>query len=344
MKRTKVALAATAFLAGVSLIASGATATADPAPQANDIVGVGSDTIQIVMNNIADGTKGALLPINGYNANSGGSRLITFDATSGTGTVVPGDQITLRRGAAPVNRPQGSTAGKSFLAGAGNNTNVNFARSSDANSAADTSNNLWMMPFATDGLKMAVANTTNAPASLTDQDVVDIYEGHITTWNQIPGNAAGSTAAILPLYPQVGSGTEKYFVAQMKLIDPNFAYGGAATNQVGGVPVEEHSPVFIKDNPNAIAPFSTARGTTTAKDVVTLLGGFSRTRAVYNVVRQADLSQPWFTKIFGPSGYICSPTAKAAINAAGFPQLKSQAAGGVCGVPTQVAPTNLATS
>ncbi|MCL1869970.1 MAG: substrate-binding domain-containing protein [Promicromonosporaceae bacterium] len=350
MKRMKVAAAATAFLAGAALVASAATASADVTPQANDIVGVGSDTIQIVMNDIADGAKnsaGNLLA--GFNSSASG-RLISFDATNpGTGKVITGDQITLRPGSAPINRPNGSGAGKGLLYGASNNPDISFARSSDSLSADEISGGLVLFPFATDGLEMAVAPTgSHAPATLSAADVLGIYTGLYTHWNDIPGNSAGSTDTINALMPQGGSGTLKYFTKLMTAangnVAPNLSNGKQSVN---GVIVEEHDPSLITNDPDAIAPFSTARATTTAAGKIKLVEGgdsFTATRPVYVVVRSADLTKPWVGKLFGTSGYLCGTSAKALINAAGFPQLQSLSKGGVCGKGTTSEPTNLATS
>jgi len=355
MKRIKVAALATAVVACGALIASAGAASADQgAPQSKDIVGAGSDTIQYALDNIADGYKPTTGPfVSGYNA-AASARLVSIDATkpgTGPGTGLQyglGDTVPLRVSGATIARPNGSGAGKSLLYGAGNNTNINFARSSGANNATENSAGLWMFPFAVDGLSVAVnAGTTNAPAGIDLNDVKAIYTGAATTWGALPdhpvtGAAAGNT--IHAYIPQPNSGTRNFFIASLGITDA--LVGTNVLGTFGGIAVEEHDPSPLAGDADAIAPFSEARANTApAAGVVQLLTtNFYYTRAVYNVVRSADLSKAFVGQIFGPSGYICSPAAKGLINAAGFQQLQSSAAGGACGVATQTAPTNLAHS
>jgi len=75
--------------------------------------------------------------------------------------------------------------------------------------------------------------------------------------------------------------------------------------------------------------------------------GFKAYRAVYDVVRGADLTGDIGTKItsvFGASGFVCSDAAKPLIEAAGFDQLARTGDGGVCGVATQEATSNFTTN
>jgi hypothetical protein len=73
-------------------------------------------------------------------------------------------------------------------------------------------------------------------------------------------------------------------------------------------------------------------------------GGFEAQRALYNVMRQADLSSGWFAPIFGPGGFICSEAARPLVENAGFDQLATPANGGDCGKATQAATTNFRTN
>ena len=103
--------------------------------------------------------------------------------------------------------------------------------------------------------------------------------------------------------------------------------------------VQEHSPTGIAGNPNAIAPFSQGRNTLLA----TPLGsetGFSANRALYNVVRGADVGNADIQAAFGDAGFVCSTAARPLIEQAGFKQLARAANGGVCGAPTQAATSN----
>jgi ABC-type phosphate transport system substrate-binding protein len=314
----------------VSIVAASvalmAPAHADPTfvPVATDVVGVGSDTSMHALTYLADGNGG----VAGYNATHTTGRLASFDAGP-TGTIV------LREGSAPVNRVtyNGSGNGKKALYGASNNPDVDFARSSSALNATEVSNNLQAFPFAKDTLAMATALTSNAPASLTKAQVVAIYKGEYTDWSQV-GGAAGTIA---PKIPQSGSGTRDFFIAQLTA-----ANGGVAFTPVGAE-VQEHDDASIKSDPNAIAPFSVGRagllGTLRIE-----AGEFVAARALYNVVRQADVANADILSLFGPTGFVCSPAAASLIVDAGFEQLLPVAQGGECGKVTQAATANLATA
>ncbi|MCW2750878.1 MAG: hypothetical protein JWR83_1988 [Aeromicrobium sp.] len=337
------AVVATAALsAGLASPASATDSIYDPGftPATADLVGVGSDTIEIALDYLSKGHGGT----DGFNAQSAttGFKVASYAASDGvnaSSTISP-------RGTA-FTRPNGSGAGKSLLHAAGNNLDVNFARSSSTLNAGEISDNLQQFPFAVDGLKLAVSGTaTNAPASISPADMVKIFNCTYTTWGQIPGyTGPAPTGAIHPLVPQAGSGTLSFFVAQLQA-----ANGGVAVPTTCDGTTQEHSDVDIKDNPNAIAPFSTARAKALTS-TIKLLGGFKAHRAVYDVVRGADLSDSVaghigdkLNKVFGEDGFICSAAARPLIEAAGFDQLATSADGGVCGIPTQAAVTTFVTT
>jgi hypothetical protein len=99
---------------------------------------------------------------------------------------------------------------------------------------------------------------TNAPAGLSPADLLGIYTGTITKWNQIPGNGSGSTDTIIPLLPPTGSSINKTFIA-----DLTTANGGNAPVLSASVKsVEQNDPSAITSATtpaDAIVPFSTAR-------------------------------------------------------------------------------------
>lgn len=324
----------TGLLAGVvatasALVLTAGPATADPSPTfvptAADVVGVGSDTTQISMNALADGFQG----VPGYNDRAGATvRLASFDATGSA-------QVTLREGATPVNRPNGSTAGKNLLRGSGNNPDVDFARSSSRLSDPEVQDGLFAFPFALDVLQMAVKPGGNAPSTLTKAQIVGIYKGDITNWSEVGGTAG----TIVPLIPQSGSGTRSFFEGELRA-----ANGGTPVTLGAAVKnTQEHDPTDIVADPNAIAPYSVGRAALSG-DLQLVGGEFSARRAVYNVVRQADVEKPEIQEIFGTSGFLCSADARSLIEAGGLTQLASVTAGGVCGQVTQAATSNFATN
>lgn len=317
------ATTASIVAASVALIAP---AHADPTfvPADSDIVGVGSDTSQFALSYLADGKDA----VAGYNAGKTAARLVSFDATGG-GTV------TLKAGAVPITRPNGSGAGKALLYGAGNNADVDFARSSSAINATEKSNGLFGFPFAKDTLALATAKISNAPATIAPADMVKIYDGTYTNWSQLGGPAG----VIAPKIPQAGSGTRSFFTDQLK-----GANGGTAVTLAPSVAeVQEHDPTPVQNDPNAVAPFSVGRNNVIGAPL-RIEGGFTAARALYNVVRQAAVADPTIAGLFGPDGFVCSAAAKPLIEAAGFEQLARPAKGGICGQATQDASTNFATN
>lgn len=333
MKRSQVSILGGALLTAALAMTIASPASADPIPQPQDIVGVGSDTTQFAVNYLADGTTVGGTFTQGFNASAAGSRIASFDALV-TGNTNP---IVLKAGAAAITRPDGSGAGKALLFGTTNNPAVNFGRASDTLSAAQIAGGLYQVPFAVDGLGLAVATSTNAPATITPAQMVDIYKGNVTNWNQI----GGSSGTIVAYVPQSGSGTRKFFEAQLKA-----ANGGVAVTYGTSIiqTAQEHDSSIITGNPNAVAPFSTGRASfaSTIK-IVNGAGSFSAKRALYNVVRTADLTKPWFAAVFGPAGFVCSGSGASLIGAAGFTQLAGSDDGGVCGIATQSEVTNLTT-
>ncbi|GAB3865270.1 hypothetical protein GCM10028801_35490 [Nocardioides maradonensis] len=307
-------------------------------PVAGDLIGVGSDTIQHAIKLVADA----------YDSTNPSARVFTYSATVKDATtgaeVAPtaSDTIPLPDGTS-ITRPNGSGAGRALLGPTGN-SNIDFARASSSMSATDASNGLQQFPFAIDTLGVAVANTSNAPANLTINDLVNIYNGTYTTWNQIPGNAAGSTATIVPMRPQANSGTAGFFDAQLKAANNNTAITYSASVQT----VQEHDPTPIEGNPNAIAPFSVGRASILPGSPIHIentdkaTGGWSAKRALYDVVRGADASNPAILAMFGPNGFLCSDPAYDLIKKAGFEQMArpDAATPGDCGLASQTASTN----
>jgi ABC-type phosphate transport system substrate-binding protein len=334
MKRTKAAIAAAALLAGAITLAGATSASADSTPQARDVVGSGSDTSQFAMNYAADGFLSGGVIKTGYNGLAN-ARLVSFDAI--TLNNVTHDNIVVRPGTAAIQRPNGSTEGKSALT---TNASFNYARSSSGLSAGEISAGLQAVPFAVDGLKLSVSQAgTHAPASISAADMVKIYDGTYTNWSQLGGTSAPIKAYI----PQSGSGTRAFFEGQLKSANGNVAVLIAATV----LTAQEHDPsifdpanaTYGADAINAVAPFSTGRAGL-SPTLVHLEGGFTAQRALYNVVRTTDLSKAWFSALFSSNGYLCSSAGKGAVESAGFFQLAIPDDGGVCGAPTTAATTN----
>lgn len=264
-------VAATAFSAALPLFATQA-AYADYGPSKGDVVGVGSDTLQNMIDFLFDGSAYA---DPGYNANLNKFKAVSIDATAdanvrlaygpdgnataanggscspGTGSVqgsanggptaggtngsttpcVLNPTVVLRAGQLAVQRPNGSGSGIKALQQdvlAGNNMPsgphqeiINFSRSSAAQAPA-AKFGLDSIQVATDTLPIVVANTTNA-VPLSNSELKAIYGANTGTclkWNQLTGNSAGSADTIIPIMPQPGAGTSKFFLSQIGLTAP----------------------------------------------------------------------------------------------------------------------------
>ena len=281
------------------------SAGADYAPSGKDVVGVGSDTLQYMIDFLADGDA---YGDQGYNSIGNKYKLVSFDATAdanarlaygvdggqasqttctpGTGstagtansgttnTGVPcvlNPTIVLRAGLQPVQRPNGSGAGFSALVQdivAGDNAStsangskpevINFARASSTQSNSVTlpgTEGIDQLSLATDTLPMIETTTpvSNAvPLSAAQLDTIyTANTGSCVTWNEVGGT---STAQIIPIIPQVGSGTRKYFLQQI----------GDTALTVGSCTVvgEENDPTALAATTspaNAIEPISQGR-------------------------------------------------------------------------------------
>ncbi len=322
--RKSLALGAAAVVAGSTLLLTATPASAayhsDPddttfTAVSADLVGVGSDTTQHAIKLVADA----------WNADSSHTfKLATYAATEGGAAQQPGATIPIPGG--ETSRPNGSGAGKGRLYGIANVPEVDFARSSDGLSTAETDNGLKAFPFALDTVVVAVSNVkaSHAPVSITVADLVNIYEckDGATNWSSFGGTAG----VIKPQVPQSGSGTAKFFKKQLDTAKGSAVTYGGCVDQT----VQEHDDTTVRSNVDAIVPISKGRaalkGTT-----VRILKGFAADRALYNVVRGSDQTSTKVQAVFGSSGFICSPAARDLIASAGFLQLATPANDGACG-------------
>lgn len=245
---TRLATTVVAAASAASLVLGG-VANADPpsgvTPRQNDIVGVGSDTTQFVMDRYSTlyNTKSPV-PAN---------KLYSFDAVKpGTNPPVAGDPIVTKAGCAPIARPNGSSAGIAALQAslAAGNHCIDFARSSRAKATDGTENNLSFIAYARDGVTWVAVPSTHTPKSLTPAQLAKIYTCTTTNWHQISSTLPSNP--IHPFLPQVGSGTRKFFEGAIGITDTQV---GACVNQS----VEENNGKALKGDLNALVPYSIAR-------------------------------------------------------------------------------------
>lgn len=312
MRSTRGRAAAATLLAITMGAAVPASASADPdagtTPGPLDLVGVGSDTTQGVMNSIAAA----------YNAEAWGSatRLYSFDAI-GSPTITP------KAGCPEMSRPAGSSPGIGALqADESVPPCIDFARSSRDKKTDGSEDDLAFLALGRDGVSWVRQEVSHAPASLTAAQLGAIFRCEVTTWDQVGGTGTGT---IRPYLPQSGSGTRSFWLSAIGVSQP-----GSCVTQ--GIP--ENDGTALPNDPDVIAPYSIANYIAQAHrgldDVhgTTVLGAVAGVeptigsgpdavlnpafapnllRLVHNVVEKTPLGtvSPSHLAVFGPDGYIC---------------------------------------
>ncbi|MDX3072278.1 Ig-like domain repeat protein [Streptomyces sp. MI02-7b] len=236
---TAVALVAAVVAGGLALASP---AQADPDAGAfRQLVGVGSDTTQDVLNALAGDTVNGK-SYAGTAVSSGSARIASYDAV-GSAT------ITTRDKGVAFNRPNGSGNGRIALSaslsgskypngdGVAIKGQVSFARSSGGPSASGTA--LTYIPMARDAV--GVAARGSELQNLTVDQLHDIYSG---TLKELNGQA------VHPFIPQGGSGTRKFFVSALGLNDE-------IVSKVATVVQENQADDALKAD-GALVPFSVA--------------------------------------------------------------------------------------
>lgn len=327
--RSTLRKGAVTVLAGAAAILSlalgGTTAVADPnlnnagaslpgfLPDANDVVGTGSDTTQYVINTAAQAQA----------ASNPSVRVASFNAFKpGTEAApVTGDSITIRTPSTTIARPNGSSAGISQLV---STTGLDFARSSRFRDPAKPAEaNLYFIPVLTDGLSYVTHKSTVATDPIRNLDATELAAIYRCTDTRFH-----------PKLPQAGSGTRTFFLDQIDVAEEEI---GACVDKN----VQEHDPAPVASDPLAIAPFSSARystnpvspanppsNTVTIAATAVTSGVFYVERTVYNVVRKVDYDavDSRLPAIFGPDvagtpntgGYFCDRFANSGSARQGF--------------------------
>ncbi len=393
----KLGLAAVA-VAGLAFTAL-APASADTVP-GNDsvpgtytpgtsVIGVGSDTIQWVDDalssdyntfNAAQVTKtpywanfdaclgNTTAGAPGLGDNPDGSGFPCGADHTGTKAGVKRDEGVVDAAAAGGALPSGSGDGRTLLRNPSDKLflDVAYGRSSGPLNTTDLNAGEIALPFAVDKIVVVTHPGGPAPASLSGQQVLKIFNGTYTNWNQV----GGQNASIHPYMPKAGSSTLNAFESFLAALDGTTEAPGsdndpashAAASQVwqgpgnaisdanwnlGTANVEEHDPSVAIADPNSIEPFSYGRAQLAngGSQTVRIEGGWSADRELYHVVRGAAISGAATTPflygsdggllegLFSNTGYVCTnATAQADIATAGFWPLQSGASTGNCGV------------
>ncbi|MEU6254446.1 Ig-like domain repeat protein [Streptomyces sp. NPDC047043] len=220
MRRTRstAALVAAAVVAGGVALASPAYADPTPAGTFRQLVGVGSDTTQDVLNALAGDTVNGTSYATTAVKSASGAGVASYDAI-GSAT------IQTRSGGPTFARPNGSGAGRAALSasltgdkypnsdGSAITGQVDFARSSSGPTASGTA--LTYIPFARDAVGVAVRGS--GLDNLTVAQLHDVYQAGSD--HKING------VTVHPVIPQANSGTRKFFLAAIGLdqntVDPN---------------------------------------------------------------------------------------------------------------------------
>lgn len=305
MRKKSLLLAVGACLATLALTVGSAMADPNGAPTFRQLVGVGSDTTQGVLNGLSD----VIL--------NGGTKIIGSYDAGGSATITTKDPA-VNPNCQNIPRPSGSGAGVNALI-ADTQGCIQFARSSANDSASHAGANLTYIPFAVDAVSYAIRSDSSISKKLTVAQLTTVYNC-----------AAG--ANFKPLLPQFGSGTRKFFLQQLGFTDAaNFTSQAGHTCIVqvdaSNNPLLENTGTLLTD-PKHIAPYSIAQYLSQVNGVVpdvhgtTILGSINSlspavlnndsvmSRDVYNVVRNSQLGvAPTSTTFVGPTSAVCSNTA-----------------------------------
>jgi ABC-type phosphate transport system substrate-binding protein len=236
--------------------------TDESAPAPTDVIGVGSDTTQ----NLVDQFSAD------YNAThkTSGKQLYYFNATNPI-TGAMGDPIQTKSGSSncSIPRPDGASAGITALENTKTTTGgspcIDFASSTRARSSSDPTT-ISFIGLAGDAVTYSTQAGSHAPAALTTADLTGIYNCSITKWNQIPGNSGGSSATIAAMLPQSGSGIRTVFLTALGLTAPGSCVSTSATRQgaagAGDNTLQQNegtAPSLNANKANVIFPFSVGK-------------------------------------------------------------------------------------
>jgi ABC-type phosphate transport system substrate-binding protein len=397
VRKNSARLGLAAVAAAGLVLAAMASANADTVPGqggvpgtydlGTTVIGVGSDTIQWVDDKLSadydasnptpnpawadfDACLGNTTPgAPGLGDNPDGSGFPCGADHSGTKPGVKRDEQVVDP-SVPAGHPlpSGSGDGRTLLRTPTDPLfmDVAYGRSSGPINTTDLAAGEIALPFAVDKIVVATNPSGPAPASLTGEQILKIFNGTYTNWKQV----GGKNAKIHPYMPKAGSSTLNAFESFLAALDgvneapgtDNDPSSHSAASQTwqgpgntitdtnwntGAANVEEHDPSVIIADPQAIEPFSYARAQLAngQSQTVRIEGGWSEDRELYHVVRGADIAGAPTTpfkygadnnvleNLFSNTGWVCTnATAQADIANAGFWPLTAGSNTGNCGV------------
>ncbi|MGW3283670.1 Ig-like domain repeat protein [Streptomyces sp. NPDC001002] len=239
--RYTATLVAAAVVAGGLALSSPAYADPTPAGTFRQLVGVGSDTTQDVLNALAGDTVNGKSYSTTAVKSASGAGVASYDAI-GSATV------QTRTGGPSFTRPNGSGPGRTALSMSltgdkfpnGNGVaipgQVDFARSSGGPSASGTA--LTYIPFARDAVGLAVRGS--GLDTLTVDQLHELYKAGSD--HKLNG------VTVHPVLPQSGSGTRKFFLGAIGL--------GEDTIDTSLPTVQENQANAALTQDGALVPFS----------------------------------------------------------------------------------------
>ncbi len=262
-KRLALSLVAATVLG--SALTAGGSAHADP-KQLTAASGVGSDTIQDVMNALSGNSNGInYTPVQSSSA-SGNRQLISWDAVPPAG--VTDACITPKVGGPSFTRPNGSGKGKIALSRAVDGTKwgtpacgglkdvsglIDYSRSSSGPTSGDTGTDLTYIPMGRDGVSFAYYRAAGSPVtSLTSAQLNTLYTGVSGTSLNVGG------VRIIACGIQTGSGTKSFWqgaiggVTDTQEATATTECNGLISNTLGGR-AEENDGTALKARGDAAA-------------------------------------------------------------------------------------------
>ena len=149
--------------------------------------------------------------VGGTGANPDGSGFPCGADNTGTKAGVKRDEGVVDPAAAGGSLPSGSGDGRTLLRNPADKlfSDVAYGRSSGPINTTDLAAGEIALPFAVDKIVVATHPGGPAPASLTGPQILKIYNGTYTNWNQV----GGKNAQIHAYMPKAGSSTLNAFVS-----------------------------------------------------------------------------------------------------------------------------------
>jgi hypothetical protein len=299
MRVLKIAVMAVAVATALGVGLGPALADPPPGvtPKLTDVVGVGSQTTQGVLDAIA-ASYDASLP-------AASPHLYSWDAVDPvTGAV--GLNITPKAGCAPIARPDGTGAGVTALATTGTvkfqgktYPCINYARASSPPSSTSPAGFAWV-GYAEDAVTwVTTTKAKGLPHSLSAAELNKIYSantGACLTWADVGGKGPGSTSTIVPALPQTSSGTRAFFLAAIGVVTP----GTCTVNGAIDIPGDSMNPVPLEEN-TGVSGTSTG-ASCTSKDYAACTSGNTYFFAMNTNALYPYSAADWIAQGKAPSG------------------------------------------